>query len=62
MKAASKLLIVLGLLSMGGCVVAPVGLPARLYVAPAVVGPAPYVAISPYYYGYGSRYYYGRRW
>jgi hypothetical protein len=60
MKVISKLLIVLGFLSLGGCVIAPFGPPPRAYVGPQVVGS--YVAVSPYYYGYGPRFYYGRRW
>lgn len=62
MNILSKILIIGGFLSLCGCVVAPVGPAAGVYVGPQVVGPAPYVAISPYYYGYGPRYYYGRRW
>jgi len=60
MKLFPKILITLGFLSLGGCVVAPVGAPPGVYVGPQLV--APYVAVSPYYYGYGARYYYGRRW
>jgi hypothetical protein len=62
MKLVPKLLIALGFLSLGGCVVAPVGPPARVYVGPEVVAATPYVAVAPYYYGYGAHYYYGRRW
>ena len=62
MKLIPKLLIVLGFVSLGGCVVAPVGPPRGVYVGPEVVVGAPYVAVSPYYYGYGPHYYYGRRW
>ena len=58
MNIFSKLMIVGGFLFLGGCVVAPLGAPG--YVGPRVVGP--YVAVSPYYYGYGPRFYYGRRW
>ena len=62
MRLIPKILITLGFLSLGGCVVAPVGPPAGVYVGPQVVA-APYVAVTPYYYGwYGPRYYYGRRW
>src|SRR5580704_165051 len=62
MRIIPKILIALGFLSLGGCVVAPVGPPAGVYVGPQVVA-APYVAVSPYYYGwYGPHYYYGRRW
>jgi hypothetical protein len=57
MNMFSKLMIIGGFLFLGGCVVAPV---APAYVGPRVVGP--YVAVSPYYYGYGPRFYYGRRW
>lgn len=61
MRLVTKILITLGFMSLGGCVVAPVAPPAGAYVGTAVV--APYVAVSPYYYGwYGPRYYYGRRW
>jgi hypothetical protein len=64
MKLIPKLLIVLGFVSLTGCVVAPVGPAPGVYVAPQVVVPGPYVAVSPYYYGYGPHYYYGygRRW
>jgi hypothetical protein len=62
MRFVHKIMITLGFLSLGGCVVAPVGPPAAAYVGPQVVA-APYVAVTPYYYGwYGPRYYYGRRW
>jgi hypothetical protein len=57
MRLVTKLLIALGIVSLGGCVVVPVGPPRAVYY-----GPGPYVAVSPYYYGYGPRYYYGRRW
>jgi len=62
MNVLGKLLIVIGLLSLGGCVIAPVGPAAGVYVGPRIVAPAPYVAVSPYYYGYGPRFYYGRHW
>jgi hypothetical protein len=59
MRLLPKILITLGFLSLGGCVVAPVA-PPGVYGGAVV---APYVAVSPYYYGwYGPRYYYGRRW
>jgi hypothetical protein len=62
MRLLSKILITLGFISLGGCVVAPVGPPPGAYVGAQVVA-APYVAVSPYYFGwYGPRYYYGRRW
>ena len=60
MKLLYKLLIVGAFATLGGCVVAPVG-PGPYYGA-RVVAPVPYVAVSPYYYGYGPRFYYGRRW
>jgi hypothetical protein len=61
MRFIPKILIALGFLSLSGCVVAPVGAPPGVYVGPQVV--VPYVAVSPYYYGwYGPHYYYGRRW
>jgi len=59
MRLIPKILITLGFLSLGGCVVAPVA-PPGVYVGPQVV--APYVAVSPYYGWYGPHYYYGRRW
>jgi hypothetical protein len=59
MKVFSKLLIAGAFLFLGGCVVAPAP---GVYVGPRVVVGAPYVAVSPYYYGYGPRFYYGRRW
>ena len=61
MKIVTKLLIVSGFMSLAGCVVAPVGAPG-VYVGPQVVVPGPYVAVRPYYYGYGPRFYYGPRW
>ena len=61
MRVFSKLLIAGAFLSLGGCVVAPVG-PPGVYVGPRAVVAAPYVVVSPYYYGYGPRFYYGRRW
>jgi hypothetical protein len=60
MKMTCRLLITLGLISLGGCVIVPFGTPPAAYVGPRGVGP--YVAVSPYYYGYGPRFYYGRRW
>ena len=60
MNVLSKLLIVSGFSFLGGCVIAPVGPPAGVYVGPGAV--AAYVAVRPYYYGYGPRFYYGRRW
>ena len=60
MNVLSKLLIASGFLLLAGCVIAPVGAPAGVYVGPAAVGA--YVAVRPYYYGYGPRFYYGRRW
>jgi hypothetical protein len=57
MRLIGKLLIVAGLLSLGGCVVAPT--PVGAYVGPAVVAPAPVVVGG---YWYGPRYYYGRHW
>jgi hypothetical protein len=59
MHVLFKLLIVTGFLLLAGCVIAPVGAPAGVYVGPAAVGA--YVAVRPYYYGYGPRLYYGRR-
>jgi len=56
MKTLSKILIAGAFLLVSGCVVAPAGPRAGVYVAPGVV------AVSPYYYGYGPRFYYGRRW
>ena len=61
MKLVAKLWIALGFLSLGGCVVAPVG-PPRVYVGPELVAATPFVAVAPYYYGYGAHFYYGRRW
>jgi hypothetical protein len=61
MRLIPKILIALGFLSLGGCVVAPVAPPAGAYVGPQVVA-APYVAVRPYYGWYGPGYYYGRRW
>jgi hypothetical protein len=58
MRLICKLLIAAGLLSIGGCVVAPA--PAGAYVGPAVVAPAP-VVVGGYWYG-PHYYYYGRRW
>lgn len=60
MRLICKVLIAGGLLSLGGCVVAPT--PAGTYVGPAVVAPVPYTAVGGYWYGYGPHYYYGRRW
>jgi hypothetical protein len=62
MRLISKLFCVLGFVSLGGCVVAPVGPPAGAYGGAQIVAPTPYVAVSPYYYSNGPRYYYGRRW
>ena len=62
MRLISKFLIALAFVSLGGCVVAPVGPAPGVYVGPQVVVPGPYVAVNPYYYGYGPHYYYGRRW
>ena len=56
MKALPKILIVGAILLVSGCVVAPAGPRAGVYVAPGVV------AVSPYYCCYGPRFYYGRRW
>jgi hypothetical protein len=61
MKLLPKLLILAAFTLLGGCVVAPVGPPVGYYGA-RVVAPVPYVAVSPFYYGYGARFYYGRRW
>ena len=58
MRLICKLLIAAGLLSIGGCVVAPA--PAGAYVGPALVAPAP-VVVGGYWYG-SHYYYYGRRW
>jgi hypothetical protein len=62
MKLLSKILIMGAFSSLGGCVIAPVGPPGGAYYGARIVAPAPYIAISPYYYGYGPRFYYGRRW
>ena len=62
MRLITKLLIVLGFISLGGCVIAPVGPPPGAYAGAQVVVPGPYVAVSPYYGWYGPHYYYGRRW
>jgi len=63
MNRLLTLLAVTALGALAGCAVVPVGPPiARVYVgAPpvAVVAPAPYVVVRPYYYRYG---YYVRRW
>jgi uncharacterized membrane protein len=59
MRLICKILLAAGLLSLGGCVVAPV--PAGAYVGPAVVAPVPVVAVGGYWYG-PHYYYYGRRW
>jgi hypothetical protein len=57
MRLICKVLIAAGLLSLGGCVVAPT--PAGAYVGPAVIAPAPVVVGG---YWYGPHYYYGRHW
>jgi hypothetical protein len=59
MKLTYKLLILLGLISLGGCVVVPAG-PPGVYAGPQIVAPIPYVAVSPYYSW--PRYYSVRRW
>jgi hypothetical protein len=62
MKILSKILIVGACAFLGGCVVAPVGYPGGAYYGARIIAPVPYVAVSPYYYGYGPRFYSGRRW
>lgn len=51
MRGIVKLLVALGLGSaLSGCVVAPVGVPARAYVGVGVVAPAPVVILHGGYY------------
>ena len=53
MRGIVKLLVAVGLgAALSGCIVAPVGVPARAYVGVGVVAPAPVVVLhGGYYYG-----------
>ena len=61
MRGIVKLLVAVGLgAALSGCVVAPIGVPARAYVGVGVVAPAPVVVFHGGYYCRGGYYY--RRW
>jgi len=51
MRGIVKLLVAVGLgAALSGCIVAPVGVPARAYVGVGVVAPAPVVVLRGGYY------------